>query len=79
MIIDGVDYWENVQPPTIDYGTSTIGVVLPKLEHGSHLIELYATSKGKGNPVPSNSVFYDVIWWDDITPETDTIIASSFL
>lgn len=83
MKIDGVEYDFGGTLPTLAAGKKTITIYIPKQEHGSHLIELYAThtvleENGEEEIIYSNSVFYDTIWQDDITPLSKAIIASSY-
>lgn len=50
-----------------------------KFLHGSHIIELYATANIDGQTVYSNSIKFNVIFWDGSTEETKkAVISSSF-
>lgn len=37
---------------------------LPAQPHGAHLVEAYITAEINGNPIESNHIFKDVMWWD---------------
>lgn len=90
MVIDGVEYnWNNLGAPHFQSGpdTLTIEIPIPKLPnaenwegvHGTHLVELYAVAYNIPGKPRSNSIFYDMIWWNDVTPCNTVIIASNFL
>jgi hypothetical protein len=81
LIIDGTEYEGNF--PVFESGRDVRTIYVPKPEeipHGSYLIELYAsyTFEATGKTIYSNSVFYDMIWYDNKTPNRDAIIASTF-
>ena len=85
MLIDGEEYEGSL--PEFDAGrqNDTIYIPLPGTKeapwHGSQLIELYTshTFETSGKTLYSNSVFYDVIWYDNQTPNNNAIIASTFV
>ena len=87
MIIDGDEYKPSDPFPEFDSGRDFRTILIPELTHGSHLVELYAehTFQNTGKTIYSNSVFYDVIWWDDYDSNNEdgevfssAIIASNF-
>jgi hypothetical protein len=45
--------------------------------HGSYFVEVYVVSNVKAD-VRSNSIFFDFIYVDDVTPKNTAIIASPF-
>ena len=81
LIIEGKEYEGNL--PSFDAGRDVRTIYVPKpaeKPHGSYLIELYAsyTFEATGKTIYSNSIFYDMIWYDNISPKREAIIASTF-
>lgn len=60
FILDGTEI------ATVTTGASGIpqAYVIPAQEHGAHLLEVYMTANINNNPIESNHVFKDIIWFD---------------
>lgn len=50
--------------------------IIPAQTHGSHTFEVYCECKINGKDVPSNKLFYDIIWYEEDNAEP--IIACNF-
>ena len=84
IYMDGKEYTK-AGTPVYGSGESTQTISISCLDendvfsHGSHIIELYATANIDGQTVYSNSINFNVIFWDGSTEETKkAVISSSF-
>lgn len=57
---------DGVELPSVSTKSSGIPMsyALPAQVHGSHLVETYITANLNGNPIESNHVFKDILWYD---------------
>ena len=51
-------------------------VTIPSCNHGVHSLEIYATALLNGKTLPSNKLYYELIWVEE--GKTDVLIASQF-
>lgn len=69
---------ENLDSKRIS-STTNLDLSVPKLPHGNHLIKIYACGYQNDDIIArSNELYFDVIWVDNITNDTNSILASSF-
>ena len=64
FILDGQELGR--VPLTSDVSGREMKYTLPAQEHGSHLLEVYleAMLEGRSEPVPSNRITKDILWYD---------------
>jgi hypothetical protein len=74
---------EKNKPFEIPANTEDFTIEIPRFEedgsycHGSYFVEVYATST-INKKIKSNSLYFDFIWVDNVTPQSTAIIASPF-
>ena len=76
IILDGTELTES----SITVSATESGVqkyiTIPSCNHGVHSLEIYATALLNGETLPSNKLYYELIWVEE--GKTDVLIASQF-
>jgi hypothetical protein len=77
FIIDGDDEDKRkVYTQTVIRDSKEEQFIIPEQTHGSHTFEVYFECMINEQPVESNRLFYDLIWYDE--DNTDAIVGCSF-
>ena len=77
FIIDGDDEKNRkVYTQTVTEDNTEKGFTIPEQTHGNHTFEVYFDCIIDGQPVRSNKLFYDIIWYEDNNPEA--VVACAF-
>lgn len=76
VVLDDTEIEESsIVVSAIDSGVQKY-ISIPSCNHGVHTLEIYATALLNGKTLPSNRLYYELIWTEE--GKTDILIASQF-
>lgn len=76
IVLDGTEITESsIAVSAAESGVQKY-ITIPSCNHGVHSLEIYATALLNGKTLPSNKLYYELIWVEE--GKTDVLIASQF-